>query len=173
MLLPNFKIFHPSNFHETNQPTSDWIHIFHPKLMKEILIFDRNKFLHDPTWKFQLANSCSNFGVLGQKFSSTDEIRCLACMTSLSVLELSHLRFSWKVVIMYKTSQNSLLIFRIVSNAFYLELSSCDSSPSLATLADGKASKADKMSSTHPNLIALDVFSFMSQGEHMRKKWFW
>ena len=40
-------------------------------------------------------------------------------------------------------------------------------------LANGKTSKVDKMSSTHPNLIPSNVFSFMSQREHMRKKSFW
>ena len=37
-------------------------------------------------------------------------------------------------------------------------------------LTDGEASKADKMSSTHPNLNPSDFMDFISQGEHMRKK---
>jgi hypothetical protein len=37
------------------------------------------------------------------------------------------------------------------------------------SLADGRTLKADKMSSTNPNLIPSDVMSFMRQREHMRK----
>ena len=35
---------------------------------------------------------------------------------------------------------------------------------------DGKDSKIDKMSSTHPNSNPSDVLDFIKQGEHMRKK---
>ena len=37
------------------------------------------------------------------------------------------------------------------------------------SLVDHEDSKADKMSSTHPNLITSDVLSSMRQREHMRK----
>ena len=40
-------------------------------------------------------------------------------------------------------------------------------------LADGGSSNADKTSSTHPNLIPLDVLNSMRQKEHMRKNPFW
>ena len=39
-------------------------------------------------------------------------------------------------------------------------------------VADGEASKVDKMSSTHPNSNTLYVLDSMRQGEHIRKNTF-
>ena len=97
------KLFiHRTPIRPTNQLWIAFTH-FHPNLMKDISFFDRNMFLHDPTWKFQLVDSCSKFEFFGRKFTSAHEIGCLAYMTCLSVLASAQLIFTWKAVIMYKT----------------------------------------------------------------------
>ena len=70
----------------------------------------------------------------------------------------------------FKTSQNSHSSFRKIFNtsnfqAIFLWLFTW-----VWSLVDGGASKDDKMSSTHPNLILSDVLSSMRQREHIRRK---
>ena len=114
--FPNFETFHPSNSHESDSPTLDCIHNFSSITHEKHLIFDRNIFLHDPTWKSQLVDWCSKFQFLVKISPFAHEIGCSSCMTSLWVLETAQLRCAWKVVIKYKTSQNSQVSFRNVSN---------------------------------------------------------
>ena len=91
--LQTWKLFLHWTFHETNQPTLDCIHIFHPKLMKVILFSMETCFFMIQLAKFNL-HWCFKFDIFGQNFRYAHEIGCLACMTSLSVLTSNHIIFS-------------------------------------------------------------------------------
>ena len=92
--------------------TDSGLHLtFSYKTHERHLIFYFNMFSHDPIWKYQLVVSCSKFQFLVEIWPSTHEIGCWSRMSSLSVLTSARLIFAWKVMIMYKTSQNSHLIF--------------------------------------------------------------
>ena len=80
-----FQTFHSSNSHEMNLRTLDYIYTFSYENHEEHLIFDRNMFLHDPTWKYQLVDSCSKFQFLIEISPSTHEIGYSFHMSSLWV----------------------------------------------------------------------------------------
>ena len=133
IFIQTWKLFLHWTFHETDQPTLDCIHIFHPKLMKVISFLNETCFMMIQHVNLNLHIHVSNLRLLGQNFSSTHEIGYLGCMTSLSVLASNHLKFSWKALIMYKPYRKSHLSFQIVSNTCHFYLSSCVSSPSPTT----------------------------------------
>ena len=83
--------------HETNTSTLDWKHTFSFESHEIHLTFNWNMFLHDPTWKSHLMESCSNFQFLVESSFPTHEIGCVACLSSLWVLAFSQLRFAWEV----------------------------------------------------------------------------
>ena len=93
ILLPNLKTFHSLNFHETDQPTLDCIHIFIQKSWK--IFYCRSKYF--PSWSNMKISTCTfmfQIWVFGESFNFAHEIGCLACMTSLPVLASNHLGFS-------------------------------------------------------------------------------
>ena len=68
--------------------------------------------------KLNLCIHAPNLRILDQNFNSAHEIHCLDYMTNMSFLESYDHRFLQNLVIIYKTSQNSQLRFRVDSNTF-------------------------------------------------------
>ena len=85
--------------HETNSSILDCIHTFSFESHEIHLTFDWNMFLHDPTWKSHLVDSCSNFQFLVEFSPFSHEIGCSTHMPSLWVLASAQLRFAWEAEI--------------------------------------------------------------------------
>ena len=66
---PKLQNFSFIKLHETNSSTLDCIHTFSSKYDEIHLTLERNMFLHDPTWKYHLMESCLNFLVFGRIFT--------------------------------------------------------------------------------------------------------
>ena len=101
---------------ETNSFILDCSFTFLSKYHEILLTFNWNFFLHDPTWKYHLMESCSDFQFLVEFSPPTHEIGCSLCLSSSLVLEFGQLRVRWEAENMLKTSQNSHLSFMKVLN---------------------------------------------------------
>ena len=62
--LQTWKLFIHRTFHETNQPTLNWIHIFYPKLMKDISFLIETCFFMIHHENFKLYIHVSNLSFL-------------------------------------------------------------------------------------------------------------
>ena len=96
----------------------------------------------------------------------------MACMSSLLVFDIYTSQFLMKLG--RHVIHISKIILKLSYHFKHLEfskLSSGDSSPTL-TLTDGEDSKADKMSSTHPNSNMSYVLDSISQEELVGKRIF-
>ena len=92
--------------HETNSSILDCKPTFSYEYHEIHITIEWNMFLHDPTWKYHLMESCSNFQFLVEISPPTHEIGNLACLSSLWVLEFAQLWFTWEVENKLNKSKN-------------------------------------------------------------------